>query len=403
MTPATLLIELAEKMALIAAAALLAVLFPPLRKRLLRLGQRSDKLAALVLGLGLSCWGSFLGLHVLGTDINVRAIGIFIAALLGGFKVGAAAGIGAGLFSGWLNAPDIWVWVLLASAAEGAVAGWVSKYHESLFSGLKLIPTTLAIQLVGLGLVGLGLSLGGELDTFLPTWPAHLFKLMVNTAGVALFVAVARLIIGRERAEVELVAAQRDADLAKLEALRKQLEPHFLFNALNTIRALIRKSPDQARERVADLADLYRYLLSHPTDATVAQEVAHAMAYLKIEQSRLGSDRLELADHVTDDASELQLPALTLQPLVENAIRHGVGRFARGRIEVSAERAGDTLLLRVDESHEGKAQPTQRGHGVALDNLRKRLAHRFERRAELTLDVNAHGSRVLIRIPDLTK
>lgn len=399
MTPATLLIELAEKMALIAAAALLAVLFPPLRKRLLGLGQRSDKLAALVLGLGLSCWGSFLGLSVLGTDINVRAIGIFIAALLGGLKVGLAAGVGAGLFSAWLSAQEIWAWVLLASAAEGAIAGYVSKYRESLFSGLRLIPTTLGIQLIGLILVGIGLTLGGELDTFLPAWPAHAFKLAVNTAGVSLFVAVTRLIIGRERAEVQLVAAQRDADAARLETLRKQLEPHFLFNALNTIRALIRKSPDQARERTADLADLYRYLLSHPADATVQQEVDHAMAYLHIEQSRLGTDRLSLSATVSDDIAEVQIPALTLQPLVENAIRHGVGRHRRGEITIDAGLRDDVLALRVLEKHEGDAQAPQKGHGVALGNLRKRLAHRFGPDATLKLDVDDSGSAAVIRIP----
>lgn len=404
MTPATLLIELAEKMGLIASAAVLAVLFPPLRKRLLRHGRRSDKLAALALGLGLSCWGSFLGLSVLGTDINVRAIGIFIAALLGGFKAGTAAGIGAGLFSGWLSGHEIWAWVLLASTAEGAMAGYVSKYHDYLWSGFRLIPTTFAIQLIGLLLVGVGLTVGGDLDTFLPAWPAHAFKLAVNTAGVALFVAVTRLIIGREQAEVALIAAQRDADLAKLETLRRQLEPHFLFNALNTIRALIRISPEQARERVADLADLYRYVLSHPSDATIEQEVAHALAYLHIEQSRLGNARLHLSANVQSEVADIHIPALTLQPLAENAVRHGVGRHERGSISIKAQRVNDQdgVELCVEQSHEGLAQPSQQGHGVGLENLRKRMRHRFGERARLDLDVFEGGSRATLRIPDTT-
>ncbi|MCZ7677300.1 MAG: hypothetical protein M5U28_00370 [Sandaracinaceae bacterium] len=86
---ATLLIELTEKMGLLAAAALVAVLFPPLRNRLLGLGRRRDKLAAVVLGLGLSAWGAMLGLSVGGEHINVRAIGVLIAAILGGWKAGA--------------------------------------------------------------------------------------------------------------------------------------------------------------------------------------------------------------------------------------------------------------------------------------------------------------------------
>lgn len=172
-----------------------------------------------------------------------------------------------------------------------------------------------------------------------------------------------------------------------------------MFNALNTIRALIRKSPDQARERVADLADLYRYLLSHPADATVEQEVAHALAYLHIEQSRLGADRVTLHANVSKDVASVQLPALTLQPLVENAIRHGVGRHERGRVEILAERQQGAVVLRVEEQHEGTPQPPPKGHGVALENLRKRMEHRFGSDAKLALEIANNRSCATLRIP----
>src|SRR5690606_38211955 len=105
-------------------------------------------------------------------------------------------------------------------------------------------PTTLSIQLIHIALVGIGLFAAGDAARYAPAWPAHLVKMVANAAGVTLFMGVARLIVQREEAAVALVEARRTADQAALESLRRRLEPHFLFNALNAIRATIRTSPD---------------------------------------------------------------------------------------------------------------------------------------------------------------
>lgn len=396
-----LIAELAEKMGLIAAAALVAVLFPPLRKRLLGLGQRRDKAVALVFGLALSVWGAAIGLEVLGENINVRAIGIFIAAILGGFKAGLAAGIGGGVFAAVFVSPEAAPWVLLASTLDGAVAGLIAKRAPRAFQGALSFPTTLGIQGIHIVLVGIGLLASGGAGRYADAWPAHLVKMVVNAAGVALFVGTARLVVAREEAAVALVEARRAADHASLESLRRRLEPHFLFNALNAIRATIRTSPDRARDLVSDLADLYRYLLSHPDDASLREEASHASAYLAIERARLGDGRLEVEVALPAELAGARVPALLLQPLVENAVRHGVGRrTGRGTVRITARAEGGSLVVEVMDSADGAPLPaSERGAGIALETLRERLRLRFGEHASLTLTTSDAGATARVTLP----
>src|SRR5690606_37779184 len=107
----------------------------------------------------------------------------------------------------------------------------------------------------------------GHAARYVPAWPAHIVTLVVVASGVTLFMTVARLVVSREEQAVALVEARAAADAAALESMRRRLEPRFLFNALNVVRATIRRDPMRARELVSDLADLYRYLLSHPEEA----------------------------------------------------------------------------------------------------------------------------------------
>ncbi len=399
-SPATALLELAEKMGLLAAAALVAVLFPPLRNRVLGVGRRRDKLAALGLGLGLSIWGAMLGFPLLGEHINVRAIGVLIAAILGGWKAGALAGFGGGLFYAHRVDATTAPWVLIASVLDGVIAGVVAQRAPRLFHGARAFVTSIAIQAVHVVLVGIGLLLVGHVARYIPAWPAHLVKLVVNAAGVTLFVVVARLVVAREEAAVALVEARAAADAAALEALRRRLEPHFLFNALNALRATIRRDPNRARGLVSDLADLYRYLLSHPEDAPLRDEVLHAASYLAIERARLGDERLRVERDVDEDIAHLRVPAMLLQPLVENAVKHGVGaRSGPGRVRIAARRDGDVLRIDVEDRAEGRPVPTEAGTGIALDTLRKRLARQFGEGASIALEPIEGGTRARVCLP----
>ncbi len=399
-----MLIELAEKMGLLAAAALVAVLYPPLRKRLLGGGQRSDKLAAALFGLALSIWGANLGFRFANEHFNVRAIGVLIAAILGGWKAGLIAGLGGGMFYATQVDEETAPWVLVASVIDGVLAGIVAERRPDwVRDPPRVFGMALGIQAVHIVVVGVGLVLAGTTARYLPAWPAHVVKLLVNAAGVTLFIAVARLVVARERAAVDLVEARAAAEHATLESLRRRLEPHFLFNALTAIRATIRKDPERARELVADLADLYRYLLHHPDDAPLRAEVAHAQAYAAIERARLGEERLTLEVELPAALASLRVPSLSLQPLVENAIRHGVARRERpGVVRIRASREDGTLIVRVEDHTEGELLPESSadlGAGIALATLRERLSRRFPGAATLDLALVEHGAVATLRLP----
>ena len=411
----TMLVELAEKMGLLAAAALLVVLVPPLRARLFGSeNARGRRTAAAIFGLSLSIWGAMLGLEVSGEHFNVRAIGVLLAAFLGGPLAGLAAGLGAGIFYAMRVDEGTAPWVLLASVLDGLIAGLIARARpEVTRDPLRAAGVALVVQSGHIVVVGLGLLLTAQASRYLPSWPAHVAKLAVNAAGVGLFVAVARLIVSQQESAGALAKAQADAQRASLEALRRRLEPHFLFNALNAVRATIRRDPEQARELVADLADLYRYLLSHPEDAELGAEVQHALSYLAIERVRLGPERVKVEVSIEPALQHVRVPALLIQPLVENAVKHGIARHeGPGRIAVSARLEDDTVVISVENQSEGaelpplapprageRSEPGDEGTHLALLTLRERLTQRFGKGATLTLDRGEGGARQTIRIP----
>jgi LytS/YehU family sensor histidine kinase len=427
----TILVELAEKMGLLAAAALLAVLLPPLRNRVLGVGRRVDKAAGMLLGMALAIWGALLGLTIEGEHINVRAIGVMLAGILGGRKAGVATGLVAGLFSATRGDADAAPFVVVASVIDGLLAGVLARRRPEIFQGWRAFPTCIAIQTVHLAVVGVALFALGHASRYVPAWPAHVIKLVVDAAGVTLFVVVARLVVAREEAAVALVAANAAADAAALESLRRRLEPHFLFNALNALRSLIRTDPARARELVSDLSDLYRYLLSHPHEATVREEVQHAVAYLAIERARLGPERLSVRVEIAPDVAQAAVPALLLQPLVENAVKHGVAAHdGPGTVTVRARREGEALVLEVEDRSEGArvggpggggpegggprvedprvegggperagGDGDRPGAGIALATLRERLGKQHGARAELELLVSSAGAVARVALP----
>lgn len=405
-----LIIQIAEKIGLVATAALVSVLVPPLRNRLLGIGgQPRDRVVAMVLGFLLSMWGAKMGEWWLGIHVNVHAIGILMAAVLGGARVGAITGLLGGLFYTYRVEPTLGVHgvepILGAiGVAVGTFQGWLAgvtaERAPHLFQGWRTFGTASAIQLLMLVALTVALSIRGDVAPFLHGWPALGVQIVGNSAGITIFVVVARVVLSREEGAVALVEAKAAADQLALEALRRRLEPHFLFNALNTLRATIRVDPRRARELVSDLSDLYRYLLNHPQDAPLQSEVEHACAYLAIERARLGEERLRVETDIAPETKTLQVPALLLQPLVENAVKHGVGAHdGEGIVRVIARRQEDTLRIEVEDHCTGTHIGTlEDGTGIALDTLRQRLAHRFPE-ASITLVPTDHGMRACVTFP----
>ena len=189
--------------------------------------------------------------------------------------------------------------------------------------------------------------------------------------------AVAVYYLSLQRTRLRLAQALADARDAELRALRLQVNPHFLFNTLNAVSALVAAGANRdANRMLARVSDFLRATLAHDGrhEHTLAEELALTEAYLDIEKARLG-ERLQLAMHAGPDLLDAAVPYLMLQPLVENAVRHGIAPMAApGRIDIRVARADDRLC--VDVRNDG-AQPAAGGGGIGPANVANRLRHLY--------------------------
>jgi two-component sensor histidine kinase len=204
----------------------------------------------------------------------------------------------------------------------------------------------------------------------------------------------------KERREAQLLALTTEAEL---KALRAQINPHFLFNALNTIASLIHTHPDRAEGTVERLAEMFRYVLNGSERRLVSlkEELAFVDSYLEIERARFG-ERLCVSREVAPEALDLPVPCLLLQPIVENAVRHG--RSSDGRIELTiyVQLCGGEVQISIADRGPGMppGYEVDLGRGVGLRNVGERLRKTYGREYELELRTNEpRGTIVLIRIP----
>ena len=224
--------------------------------------------------------------------------------------------------------------------------------------------------------------------------------------GAPIYLAILGLaharLFSRRAKERELKAAALREDMARanLLALRMQIRPHFLFNALNAIASLIHEAPDKADEMTVALAGFLRLTLEAPDEHEIPlrRELEFTDLYLRIEQIRFG-ERLRLVHEISSGAAGALVPAFLLQPLLENAVRHGLAPLSRTTtVTLVARREGERLLLRVADDGEGATEGRPVREGVGLANTRARLAHLYGDAASLSLRHDA-GFVVEISIP----
>ena len=210
----------------------------------------------------------------------------------------------------------------------------------------------------------------------------------------------------RQSQQQALTAAQLQTRLAEasLQSLQRQLHPHFLFNTLHTISALVHRDPDAADAMLAQLSDLLRLTLDRVGTSEVAlkEEIDFLQKYIEIERTRFG-DRLQVHLAIQPETLDASVPNFLLQPLVENAIRHGIAqKIDGGRVEISARREGAELLLSVRDTGPGLSKATRSAlnTGVGLTNTRSRLQHLFGSRHRFEVHEPADGGlAVRITIP----
>jgi two-component system, LytTR family, sensor kinase len=209
---------------------------------------------------------------------------------------------------------------------------------------------------------------------------------------------------------LEQVERFRDTEMrrlvtqAELRALQSQINPHFLFNALNTLYGVIPRNAPKARQTVLNLAEIFRYFLqSEKTFIPLSEELEIVRAYLEIERLRLGP-RLETRIEIDDAALDAPIPILSIQPLVENAIKHGVAaKTGPGVLELSVVARGGEVRIAVRDTGPGmefaKEAPSSSGPGVGLANVRRRLQLCFGPKADLAIQSSEEGTSVEFAVP----
>jgi two-component system, LytTR family, sensor kinase len=242
-----------------------------------------------------------------------------------------------------------------------------------------------------------GLTMGGAIEMGIVDWcPIQpLVYAGVLATGIALDGA-------RRRREGELAQARLATELAtaRLGALRAQIQPHFLFNTLNAAVALARSGDTEGCARVLELlGELLHQLLraEAPQEVPLREELELVERYLEIQRVRFG-DRLRVTWHIDDGVRDVLVPQLVLQPLVENAFRHGLSRRTlAGKLDIVATRIGDDLELAVHDDGPGPTEPVT--FGVGLRNTSERLRQLYGERGTIQLGGDSAGARVAITLP----
>ncbi|HJU89305.1 MAG TPA: histidine kinase [Gemmatimonadaceae bacterium] len=266
--------------------------------------------------------------------------------------------------------------VLVVVEYAAVLAYFVATGRLDLVASPLAASTGAGISLLDEGAKLLFLAVAGAMATYATAWHERMALSYFEQARV------------RERLEGQLAQAQ-------LQTLRLQLQPHFLFNTLNTIAALVSSDARAAERMVTRLSDLLRQTLNNAAEqeVTLARELELLSPYLEIQRLRF-ADRLRVDFNIAPDAENALVPSLLLQPLIENAIRHGITpRAAGGRVDVRARRDGEYLRIEVADDGIGFRAWSGRTprEGVGLGATRGRLRHMYGAAHHLTLDAPPEG------------
>jgi len=323
-------------------------------------------------------------------------------------------------------------WALGCGVVAGVLLRHALAPNYASFPNFLRRPLNIAVVLIGT-ILAVWATLASPRYSGLTYWySVQIEALTLAVAGMLLGLVVAALVYthARMRNEVEESRIResilRESALrAQLKALQAQINPHFLFNALNALAELTHDDPDRAEELIEDLSFLLRYSLRSSTVESVplSQELEAVERYLRIEHARLGR-RLVVEQHVDEQLTETPVPGLILQPIVENAVQHGVAvRPEGGRVLIEVARGEGTLRIAVEDDGPGlpdeiveqlggfaavtalagverAVDAASAGEGVGLANVQKRLALSFRGGARLSFTrPEGGGSRIEIEVP----
>ncbi len=285
--------------------------------------------------------------------------------------------------------------LLLVGVSSVAVLSLLEYRQPLIWRQMSLLPRIVFVALMMIAIVQ-AIRWAWPVEHLKPHGPFRHTVEMIFALEGALYVFYVHLMSQRETAQRLRMQLQS----SELALLRNQTHPHFLFNTLNLIADGIEHNPVAARETLYDLSDLLRCGLQNAKRAlnTVARELQWIELFLKLQQKRFES-RFEYQMDCPENCRQLAMPALLLQPLVENAMKHGIAPFARrGRVKVGLWRDEQWLHIRLSDT--GKLSPeTERGQGEGLRLVRQALTLAYQDQFDFGLHVIDQGTEVRIRLP----
>jgi two-component system LytT family sensor kinase len=246
-------------------------------------------------------------------------------------------------------------------------------------------------------------------------YPGKLFALVTDSWGLRILVWLAAPVVvgialkvwNALRLEIKLEEQKHLLLEARLDALQRQINPHFLFNTLNSIASLVRSKPELAREMTVKLANILRALLKdHDTYVPLSHELSFTDDYLDIEVVRFGADKLRVEKDIDPKTLDVLVPSILLQPLIENSIKHGLEpRINGGTVTLRSRLEGNRVSIEVADDGVGiVARPQsgldRTGNGIGMQNVRERLEVLYGRQARFTVVSNpGRGTLVSIELP----
>lgn len=351
--------------------------------------------------------------------------GAFLMGLLGGRVVGPVGGalitIPALISHEWLAMPAASAAGLLGGLIRSAIPHKEDLWNFGPFTFLN-IPRAL-VRLAREGKMSwellplfacIGLELG-RVTLVLATEPKWFFAidpqwngwLALSVLATVMAVAAPLKIWNNTRVEMNLERHQQLLLKARMDALSSQINPHFLFNTLNTVSSLIRFDPDTARRVVLKLSNILRRLLrKHETFVSLREEMEFIDDYLDIEVARFGRDNLEILKQIDEAAYEAFVPSMLLQPVIENSLKHGLApKVGGGKIQLRTSNRDGRLQIEIEDNGVGIPEeklPHVYVEGIGLSNVRDRLRVLYG--TDFRLQIHSregHGTLVRIEIPEL--
>ncbi|MBS0430811.1 MAG: histidine kinase [Proteobacteria bacterium] len=324
----------------------------------------------------------FCGLPAVFALLLVAELVVLIAALAPDSHMSFRTFTTASAFAAWLALLS----ALMLCKLTPVLAHWPARTGYMLACLLLVALVAFATLLVGWldHSIGMGLT------------PASLLRFVLGNAALAALLGAALLryfyVLAEWRARLAAVAR------AQFEALQARIRPHFLFNSMNTVAALVRVDPAAAERTVEDLTELFRAALgADQRSSTLAEELALADRYLAIEQLRLG-ERLRVERDLGELPQALEVPPLLLQPLVENAVYHGIQPLREGgTVRIRGWRTPDGVRIEISNPMPAEAPVRRNGH--AQENVRRRIAFHFGARAGLETATAEGRYRVTVHLP----